>query len=288
MTKVLIVSKQSAYTLYFLNNDVTGGRQLTRVIKDDQRRFEAAHQLHYSTLEHIKDVLTRNRIPFEVTHRGRQTNYEKFNFIITVGGDGTFLEAARHVKNQVLLGINSAPTYSVGRFCAADQSNFEVVLKKILCGKARERLFQRLQVEVDGETYPIKALNDLLICHRNPAFLCRYYLKIGKATEEQRGSGVWVSTPAGSTGAIRSAGGKILPVFSRKFQYQPRELYHQTKGSHRLTGGILGGRQTIEFVSLMRNGIIYLDGAHYNIPLGYGAVARIRLSSSPIRSVGAG
>lgn len=288
MTKILIVSKQSAYTLYFLNNDVTGGRQLTRIIKEDQQRFETAHQLHYSTLEHIKDVLTRYRIPFEVTRRGRQTNYEKFDFIITVGGDGTFLEAARYVTDQVLLGVNSAPTYSVGRFCAADQSNFEVLLKRILGGKARERRFQRLQVDVDGNLYPIKALNDLLICHRNPAFLCRYYLKIGKATEEQRGSGVWVSTPAGSTGAIRSAGGKTLPVFSRKFQYHPRELYHHTKGAYRLTGGILEGRQTIEFVSLMRNGMIYLDGAHHHIPLGYGAVARIKLSPRPIRSVGAG
>lgn len=284
--KVLLVSKQSAYTFYFLNNDVTGGREITRVIHEDRKRFEEAHQLHYATLEHVKTVLNQYQIPFQVTYRGRQVDYQNFDFVITVGGDGTFLEAARHLDQQIILGVNSAPSYSVGRFCAADQSNFENLLARILDGQAAIHRFQRLEVEIDAKTYPVRALNDLLICHRNPAFLCRYYLKVGNLAEEQRSSGLWISTPAGSSGALRSSGGSPMNIFDKKFQYRPRELYHQKTRPGQLIGGVLSARQTLQCVSLMRNGMIYLDGAHHHVSFGYGASARVRLSSEPVRTIG--
>jgi len=46
----------------------------------------------------------------------------------------------------------------------------------------------------------------------------RYYLKIGNLREEQRDSGLWISTAAGSSGAIRSAGGKLFKNEEKKMQ----------------------------------------------------------------------
>ena len=48
----------------------------------------------------------------------------KFDFIISVGGDGTLLEAARGATNQILFAINSDPKWSVGRLCNATSENF--------------------------------------------------------------------------------------------------------------------------------------------------------------------
>lgn len=283
--KVLLVCKQSAYTFYFLRNDVTGGRQNTQIIQTDRKRFESAHQEHYRTLDTVKSVLKKYKIPFKVTYRGRKIDYNAFDLIITVGGDGTFLEAARHAGSQLILGVNSAPSFSVGRFCVADYTNFENRLDSMLRGESRCVLLQRLSVEVDNKLLPFLALNDFLICHRNPAFLCRYHLKIGRVSEEQRSSGLWVSTPAGSTGAMQSSGGQFMSVQEKKFQYRPRELYWHKTGSPRLTGGTLGFKQSIHCVSLMRNGLIYVDGAHNYISFGYGVSVRMKISSRPLRTL---
>jgi len=71
--------------------------------------------------------------------------------------------------------------------------------------------------------------------------MSRYYLQVGKLLEEQRSSGVWIATAAGSTGGLRSAGGKVLPKEDKKFQYKPRELYYGKKTCYHLKGGIKPG-----------------------------------------------
>jgi NAD+ kinase len=284
--KALLVCKQSAYSLYFLKNNVIKGREITRVIQKDRARFEDAHRVHYETLERVKSILHDHKIPFEIAYRGKNKNYQEYDFIITVGGDGTFLEAARNTTDQVILGVNSAPNFSVGRFCPAHQHNFEYFLKQSLQGKVNIKLLPRLRVDVDGTFYPVEAINDLLICHRNPAFLCRYYLKVGKVSEEQRSSGIWISTPAGSSGGLKSSGGIPMNISDRKIQYLPREIYQRPNLPNKLLGGIFGGKQTIRCVSLMRNGMIYLDGAHHHFPFPYGSCVNIKLSPRPLRVLG--
>ena len=55
-----------------------------------------------------------------------------------------------------------------------------------------------------------------------PAAMTSYTLDIGSVSEPQRSSGLWIATAAGSTAAIRAAGGCILPLRSRKLQYLVR------------------------------------------------------------------
>ena len=69
-------------------------------------------------------ILLTHGIRFTESYRGRGIDYLKYDLIITVGGDGTFLEAAKHAKHQIILGVNSAPDHSVGRFCIANKYNF--------------------------------------------------------------------------------------------------------------------------------------------------------------------
>lgn len=282
---VLLLYKRSAYKIYFLDRKRPIAYPKNVLLRREITRFKEAHNHHYITLRTVSRLLLTYGVRYTECYRGRNIDYTKYDLIITVGGDGTFLEAARKVKNQTIIGVNSAPEYSVGRFCIANAKTFERILKKILKHKFHTQHLQRLRMKLDGHPQKIDALNDILICHRNPAVLCRYYLKIKQVMEHQRSSGVWISTPAGSSGAVGSAGGKIIGLDSQKIQYQPRELYSGNDRKYKLKGGILNSRQSIQIVSLMRDGMVYVDGAHHKFSFSYGSKLRVSLSPSPIKTI---
>jgi NAD+ kinase len=203
--------------------------------------------------------------------------------IISVGGDGTFLDAARNAKKTPVLGVNSDIHYSVGQFCSTDLGSFKRALNGIVSGKTAAKKVHRLQISINGKAWPYPVLNDILACHSSPAAMSHYVIKINSISERHRGSGVWVSTAAGSTGAIKSAGGKKLGLEDKKFQYMPREIFEGHGVKSRLRGGILGSNQKVTLTSQMQKGVIYIDGAHTMIPWRFGDVLTIKLSKYPLQ-----
>jgi NAD+ kinase len=205
--------------------------------------------------------------------------------IITVGGDGTFLEAAHHVRHETVWGINSDPVWSVGRFCSGNAGNFEVLLEKILAGGAKITKLNRLKISFGKGHPPMNVMNDILVCHQNPAAMSRYYLKVGRIKEEQRSSGVWIATAAGSSGGIRSAGGRLLPQESRDFLYKPRELYQGKNTDYQLKGDVLKPDQKLAMTSLMRDGVVYVDGSHVRVPFTFSADITVQRSPEPLKVI---
>lgn len=285
LKEVLVLYKKSAYKIYFLEKRRPFSVKNKTIIQKELKSFKKSHDEHYATLKTVETVLSRYQIRFTKSYRSRNIDYTPYDLVITVGGDGTFLEAARNIKNGVLLGVNSSLSYSVGNFCVANRNNFETMLKQILRKNFKTSMFQRLRLEIDGCRKTINCLNDVLICHSNPAAMSRYILKIGSRKEEQRSSGIWIATPTGSSGAIQSAGGKILPHTARKIQYIPRELYGGGRWKYSLTGGVLSKRQSITVISLMRQGKVYIDGTHLEHSFSLGATIKMGLSPNPIKTV---
>lgn len=281
---VLLLYKRSAYKIYFEDARSSIRRKRNEVVKSEKMRFKESHEDHYITLQEVGRVLLTNGVRYTEYYRGRNIPYEGYDLIITVGGDGTFLEAARKVKSQVIIGVNSAPNHSVGRFCIATKKSFEKVFQNIISNKYSIDSYERLRLKVDGHV-AVEAVNEILVCHTNPAMLSRYYLEIQGVKEEQRSSGVWIATPAGSTGAIGSAGGKKLNPYERNIQYLPRELYQGKHSAYKLKGGILDEGQTLKFTSLMRKGAVFFDGAHHKFPFDYSSSLTIKVSPHPIRTI---
>jgi len=282
---VLLLYKKSAYKIYFLDRKGFTKGANKKVIGEQLKKFKKAHEEHYQTLKTVTQVLIEEKIGFSEFFRGQRVNYDAYDLIITVGGDGTFLEAARHARSQIIIGVNSAPGFSTGSFCAANRRNFRPLIRKILKQRYSVRFLERLRVKFDSIKTPFEALNDILICHENPAMMCRYILKIGRRSEEQRSSGLWVATPAGSSGAVLSAGGKLLDRSHKLFQYVPRELYPRHSKIYNFKGGIIRPHRSFKVVSLMRGGLVYVDGAHVKVPFEYGESVSVTISPSPVRTV---
>lgn len=283
--KILLLYKRSAYRIYFLE-----GRGLSKKVSDprlkqEMKYFQEIHEEHYRSLHGIIKVLMESGVRFDEAYRGKNLDYKKYDLIITVGGDGTFLEASRNVTNQAVLGVNSVPHHSVGNFCLTDLFGFSKVVEKIKNGKYKIEDLRRVRVQIDGQKTYQDALNDVLICHQNPAFLCRYSLKIGSICETQRSSGLWIATPSGSTGAVHSAGGRAIKRDRKAFQYKPRELYQGLFKPYKLKGGILSSEKKMEVLSLMRRGVIFIDGAHHKLSFEYGKRVKIGLSPQSLKTI---
>jgi NAD+ kinase len=279
---ILVLYKKSAFSIYF--EHPKSSFKKPKNLPKEIARFEATHRKHFDCLGAVEIVLKRSGIRYAKICRGRPVDYRRFDLIITVGGDGTFLEAARGTTGQAILGVNSDPSWSVGRFCCADVRTFSAIFQQYLDGRIAVKEISRRKLQVRGQEIPV--LNDVLVCHHNPAALSRYYLSVGGVREEQKSSGIWISTAAGSSGAIKSAGGRQLPLTSNKIQYRPRELYKgRGKTGYKLRGAVVPSTTKIAVTSLMREGFVFVDGSHIFFPFDFGETITVSRFNQSLRMV---
>jgi len=289
MLRALVVYKKSAYQLYVVERRDTHLVRLLRQGHPDTRDIQQAHDVHQKTLDHVLQTLKMLHVPYRVVYRGhlRASTSQRSDLVISVGGDGTLLQAAHALRDTPILGVNSDRQRSEAVFCAATRHTFARIIRAALAGTLTERLLYRLHVRLNGRIVGPLVLNDVLIAHQDPATMSRYRIKIGASQEAQKSSGLWVATAAGSSSAILAAGGRPVTWSAKRFQYRPRELYRGRLSRYRLTGGVLEMGQTVEVRWLMREGAVFVDGPHVRLPVRFGDWVVVALSPHhPLRILG--
>lgn len=150
---------------------------------------------------------------YGATQQPRETLIHAIDLGVVVGGDGSFLNAARDiVKAEVpLLGINLG---RLGFLADISPDQLEEVLPQILNGDYRRedrtllcgRIFHH-----DKEVFHHLALNDVVIHKRDTPRMIEFNTFIDDHfMTRQRADGLIVSTPTGSTAYALSAGGPIM------------------------------------------------------------------------------
>lgn len=283
--RVVVVRKTTAIESQQARPD----RKLARALLSHDplaERVARAHDEHVQTAEQVEVVLQQAGLQYRIVSKFGRQHASWADLVVTVGGDGTFLRASHSIDatddhdGVPMLGVNSATSSSVGYFCAATGLTFGQVLAELQSGQRRSEGLWRLAVDVSGVPVRDLALNDVLLAHRKPAETTRYTLHVGNQVQDQKSSGVWVATPAGSTAAIRAAGGVLLPMDACSLQYRVREpMLWGLQGTALVGGEVPGG---IDIVSRMTRGMLYLDGAHLEVPFGFGDRIRIRPSARPM------
>jgi NAD+ kinase len=285
--EVIVVTKRTAYSRHVDEQRDPNILRLIEAGDPSVARWKHAHDDHQSTVEKVTAILERTgaRIrQLQWTGHGFETGEARL--IVTVGGDGTLLAASHHVANLPILGVNSSPRNSVGFFCAARAENLEEMLRRAVAQTLPSVELARMQVAVGAEIHSKRVLNEALFCHRIPAATSRYIIEYGGKAEDQRSSGIWVGTAAGSTGAIRSAGGKLLPFSSKKLQLVAREPYNP-RGEHSEMAKLIVPPDGIIYVrNKMRNAQLFLDGLFAEIDVELGDVISFRISDEPLCLLG--
>ena len=112
--------------------------------------------------------------------------------------------------------------------------------------------------------------------------MTRYRLSIGSLAEEQRSSGLWTSTAAGSTAGIRSAGGQPMPLDARRLQFRARELFRIRGRGAALASGFVEPGEELVVESAMPAGWLFPDGSRTAVRFPFGARAVFRLAEQPL------
>ena len=285
--RVLIVYKKDAYQQYLQEQQDPHLLRLLGRRHPDVRDMQEAHAVHEETMDAVVHAMRRLPVAFDLAYRADLKVTKRYDLVVSVGGDGTFLQAARSVARIPILGVNADPLRSEAAFCAATRRTFERMCRAALAGRLPQLRLYRLRLRLNGRWLPHRALNDLLVVHDDPATMSRYRLSIGGREELQKSSGLWVATAAGSSSAVLAAGGVRLSWGAKRFQYRPRELYRGRLSRYRLTGGILQPHARLGVTWLMRRGAVFVDGPHMKVPLRFADRLEVCLSlSDPLRVLG--
>ncbi len=277
-SRILVVYKKSAYQLHVVERRDRHLRALLQARHPEARDLLVAHRVHQRTLEAVIQAVRDLGVRFDVVYRGELRSAARYDLVVSVGGDGTLLQASHLVDGVPVVGVNSDPTRSEAVFCAATRQSVRRILRRAVEGQLGGAALTRLQLRLNGRLLKPFVLNDVLIVHDNPATMSRYHLKLGARREDQKSSGLWVATAAGSSSAILAAGGRRLAWDARRFQYRPRELYEGRLHRYRLTGGVLPLDAVVEVTWLMREGAAFIDGPHIRHPLRFGDRLRVEVA----------
>lgn len=263
-------------------------------------RMQVAHDEHSQAFENLQHIIEEKKL--SVTYFERDTlsrNLDDFKAVISFGGDGTFINASHFIEKSLLLGINSSPQNSIGHYCRFElksPSGVKAFRKKIISlvqtssRASSETHLLRMQVSVADKVVGFPVLNDILFTEQNPAATSRYTLIYRGIPHDQKSSGLWVTTPTGSTAAYQSAGG--TPFQLKELRFIVRELYSdtvaQTEGRVRekklLAGSVKRGG-VLELVSSMMHGALYLDGSHQKVPVVLGDHIVLSIHPHALRAI---
>jgi NAD+ kinase len=152
---------------------------------------------------------TAEQVEKELKAQGYKVNLEKAKFVITLGGDGTILRAARLLakKGLPILGVHLG---GVGFLSEIELENLKAALKQIRAGKYKIDQRVMLEAEVGGKR--LLALNDIVIAKSGISRVIKFELEnIGHYTAD----GLIIATASGSTAYNLAAGGPLLAPNAR-------------------------------------------------------------------------
>ena len=268
--KALIVYNKPLYQLLILEQKDAHYRRLFKQRHPATKNWTVAYDQHKETLEGVYRTLVLLGIPTTQVYRKDISKIARDQLVVTVGGDGTVLETSHFIDQQILLGVNGAPVESTGALCHTRLETFLTTMVDLMTGKLKPTRVPRLKVTIGKKVLPQPALNEVLFANRSPAGTSRYLIQIGKQIEEHKSSGVWVATGAGSTAAMRSAGGKVQKANVGGMQYWVREPLILPGNKLKILKGSLAPGKKISFTPTTRQSAVFIDGNHVEVPVDYG------------------
>lgn len=280
--EALLVYKKSTYELY-LDSPDKDTRRFILEESDSVEELKKSQGAQKQSLEKIVADLEAMGITYQLIYRADLKPVADTDVVISLGGDGTFLEVSHYINDIPIFGVNSDPKKSTGFYCCTNASGFREVFQRWVKKDYPTSKLHRLTLAVNSRELSEPVLNDILIAHSNPAATSVYELTADrmevldrKGRKLHRDSGLIIYTPSGSTAWAYEMGGPTISLTEEAFGYHCRD----NRGS---TFGLAYKR--VDVHSLTRQGQIYVDGPHLKYPFSLGDKLRISLGK-PLIVVG--
>ncbi len=281
--KVQVIAKKTVYRLFVEENKDPEIIDLLERGESCAEWISRSHRENQEAIQKLLRSLEERNIEYRLTYGGEASLWPEADLLIALGGDGTLLEALRLTdgEERPVIGLHSTPTASVGYLCSGSIGDFDEIFSKLASGQLPSLKLPRIAVKINGKDTDIRAVNDILFAHHSPAATSRYCISWRGRTEEQRSSGLWISTPLGSTAAIFSAGGRVLPLDGEKLQFAVREPYRQGE-NYSILSGIFDNEHPLELTPTIPGLRLFCDGPRNEYPLRLGDNVRLYLDERKV------
>lgn len=304
MSRLLVVYMKSRYEIYhsYLAKD-PNNPALKKFLEEtsDGAHLLKLDEVHNRNLEKILQALEKSGIKYDAHYRADLceeliTHYDQ---VMTVGGDGTFLEAAGYIKNNTpIIAVNTAVYFdellgkrrgSEGFYAAIDAFNFEKTFPLFIAGELRATSLNRLLLEYECKQTEHLVMDEVSVGPEDPHSTVRYTIRAKNFEEDQFSSGLIIATPQDSW-AMSYPGGTILPIEEKSFQAVTRANYNSRYdmelGIYKTDGIVIKHPNSIEVESKSRTATIAVDGKHKQFPFTFGTKICVSISEHPLNVIG--
>lgn len=165
-----------------------------------------------------------NVIGMNVSYVPPASIFDKIDYAVVLGGDGTILQrAAECAKRHIpILGINLG---KIGFMAEVEIDDIEKALDKFLFDDFRieKRMMMKAQIRRNGKVqFSFHALNDVVVSKSiGEKLICMELLTDGEEVNRYMADGLIIATPTGSTGYSISAGGPVVDPCMRLYVATP-------------------------------------------------------------------
>ena len=226
-----MIKKISLFGRNFRNNFLEKSKLLFNFLEENNIEI-SMYQPFFDFLKKETDIIIKTPSLFD-----NYSNLPDSDLIISIGGDGTFLEAVTYVRNRdiPIVGIN---TGRLGFLADISMDELPEAIDEILNEQYFTRQLDLLTVETFYmEALPVEmlhatplqafgdinfALNEIAIhkCDSSSMITIHTYIN-GAFLNSYWGDGLIIATPTGSTAYSLSAGGPILNPACKEFIISP-------------------------------------------------------------------
>ncbi len=243
----------------------------------------------YIYTKNDEESLKKKAVVVEALNSEGFTTVDKYsdaNIIISLGTDGTFLQAVRKTgfrQNALYAGV--AVTNSPNLYCDFHFDHLSEMIDTIRNAEIEVRRYPLIEVKID-EHKPFYCLNEFSIRSNIIRTFALDIMIDGKHFETFRGDGLITSTPTGSTAYNKSMNGAVVDPLLNCFQVT--ELASVNNNEYRTLGSpfILSGERAIRFkVHDEENSFPIVAADNEALPVRKVDVVDIALSDKMIKTV---
>jgi NAD kinase len=149
-SEIFIAPKQPRLSLAIQNHGLSIEEALTLFKEQglDPQEILASTNEQLSIIKTLKELVPQENI---ITwDKISKESFKKAKVVIALGGDGHFLYTSRHLENQILVGVNSAPQYSCGDLLKYEVKRLPRIIEALQSGDYQTEKWPLLQASLDG------------------------------------------------------------------------------------------------------------------------------------------
>jgi hypothetical protein len=260
----------------------------------DVKTLEENHDYHYKSLDIVVDSFKKQGIEPSVIFKnsiGQRDFLIPWDLICVVGGDGTFMDVGRYVKDATpFFGIKSSPK-SIGGHYDVNFSNAKDAIDKIFQGKYIIEPQTRIEGKIlNGSEITDLALNDIFVGDKYSTG----YSKLDINGSIIAGSGIVFSSYRGQSGWYNN-----IPLLNKdneekaKFNIGEKNFIRYKvligANNNKFEYGIIKPNEELVLTSkIFMDGVVAFDGnkptrsRHRFYDMSYGAKVTIKVSDKPL------